>query len=95
MSSSGNSKKKVVYSLNLAGGNKYVGKSNNLAKRLRDHFSGRGAQWTKKHKPLSVHHVEVCKSDSAQRKTEKRVYEKLRDFFGKSKVRGAGHTKSY
>jgi predicted GIY-YIG superfamily endonuclease len=84
----------AVYSLNLAGGKKYVGKTDNIDKRLADHFSGNGSQWTQKHKPVSVNHIQVCRTSATQAKAETIVYTKMRDYHGMSKVRGAGHTTS-
>ena len=37
--------KAYVYTLNLKGGNKYVGYTKNPDKRFEEHFSGNGAQW--------------------------------------------------
>ena len=87
--------KNYVYSLNLKGGKKYVGKTTNIKKRLSQHFSGKGAQWTKKNKPVSVNHVQNCKTSKSASKAETIVYKKMRDYHGKTKVRGAGHTRSY
>ena len=44
----------MIYILELEGGKYYVGKSHNLESRLHSHFSGRGAAWTKLHKPIRV-----------------------------------------
>lgn len=44
----------VVCSLNLAGGRKYVGKTNNFAARMDQHFSGNGAKWTQQNKYVSI-----------------------------------------
>ena len=87
--------KSYVYSLNLKGGKKYVGKTNNIGRRLSQHFGGNGAKWTQKNKPISVNHVQKCRSNKTASKAETIVYKKMRDYHGKSKVRGAGHTKSY
>ena len=46
-----------VYTLNLKGGAKYVGYTENPKKRLSQHFSGNGAQWTQKHQPISVNSI--------------------------------------
>jgi len=86
--------KSYVYSLNLKGGKKYVGKTNNIGRRLGQHFSGKGAKWTQKNKPMSVNHVQNCKSGASASKAETIVYKKMRDYHGMDKVRGAGHTKS-
>lgn len=84
-----------VYSLNLEGGKKYVGLTKDPERRFSEHFSGRGAKFTQKHKPISVNHIQTCKSMQAAKRAEKKVYENMRDYHGMDKVRGAGHTKSY
>lgn len=83
-----------VYSLNLKGGKKYVGKTNNLKQRLSQHFNGRGAKWTQKNKPVSVNHIQKCTSNKNASKAETIVYGKMRDYHGKDKVRGAGNCNS-
>ena len=84
-----------VYSLNLKNGKKYVGITSNPEKRIGQHFLGKGAKWTQKNKPVSVNHIQKCKSYSNAKKAETIVYTKMRDYHGIDKVRGAGHTKSY
>ena len=84
----------VVYSLNLAVGKKYVGKTDDLNKRMGAHFSGHGAEWTKKNAPVSINHVQVCKTAASQAKAETIVYGKMRDYHGPYLVRGAGNTTS-
>jgi len=43
-----------VYTLQLEGGKYYVGWSSDPCSRIAQHFLGRGAQWTRTHRPLSV-----------------------------------------
>ena len=83
-----------VYSLNLQGGKKYVGYTTNLNQRLNQHFGGHGAKWTQAHKPISVNHVQQCRSVQNAKKAETIVYFNMKKYHGTSKVRGAGHTKS-
>jgi len=75
---SGKSVNKVhcVYSLKLEGGRKYVGKTDDIQRRLGEHFSGGGAKWTKKYRPESVNHIQICKNSENQAKAEKIVYNK-------------------
>lgn len=87
-------KKSVVYSLNLKGGKKYVGSTNNFKKRMQQHFSGKGAEWTKKNAPVSINSAMICKDKMSVKKAETIIYKKMRDYHGKGKVRGAGNTKS-
>lgn len=43
-----------VYTLQLEGGNYYVGWSSDPCSRIAQHFLGRGSQWTRTHRPESV-----------------------------------------
>ena len=83
------------YSLNLKGGKKYVGMTTNLERRLDQHFSGSGSAVTQQCTPVSVHHVQRCKSVSNAKKAETIVYENMRDYHGCQRVRGAGHTRRF
>lgn len=94
-SNNNSNKQTYVYSLNLKNGKKYVGMTQNLEKRMGQHFLGKGAKWTQKNKPVSINHVQKCKSYENAKKVETIVYKKMRDYHGIKKVRGAGHTKSY
>ena len=84
-----------VYTLNLKGGAKYVGYTQNPEKRLSQHFSGNGAQWTQKHSPVSVNSIQKVSSVTYAKKLETIIYHKMKEYHGASKVRGAGNTKSY
>ena len=84
-----------VYTLNLKGGNKYVGYTTNLKKRLSQHFSGNGAQWTQKHGPVCVNSIQIVSTVAYAKKLETIIYYKMKEYHGSSKVRGAGNTKSY
>ena len=46
-------KKTYIYKLNLEYGKKYIGKTQNLDKRMNDHFSGNGSKVTQKFKPIN------------------------------------------
>ena len=83
-----------VYSLNQQEGKKYVGLTQNLSNRLNDHFNGKGAKWTQKHKPTSINHIQRCRNLKNAKKAETIVYKNMRDYHGMNKVRGAGHTRS-
>lgn len=84
-----------VYTLNLEGDNKYVGYTRNLQKRLNQHFSGNGAKWTQKYRPVSIENIKSAPSVACAKKLETFVYYKMKKNYGASKVRGAGNTKSY
>jgi len=49
-----NSAKTGIYILQLTGDNYYVGKSDNIQERFKQHCSGYGAAWTNLHKPVSI-----------------------------------------
>jgi len=89
------SKDAYVYSLNLQGGKKYVGLTQNPSKRISDHYNGKGAQWTQKNQPVPVNHIQKCKNLANAKKAETIVYYKMKNYHGISNVRGAGYTKSY
>jgi predicted GIY-YIG superfamily endonuclease len=44
----------VIYVLELADGNYYVGRSSNVAERMIQHCNGEGSAWTQKYKPKKV-----------------------------------------
>ena len=44
----------AVYTLELQGGNFYVGYSDDIPKRMAEHFLGRGSYWTRLHAPTKV-----------------------------------------
>jgi predicted GIY-YIG superfamily endonuclease len=83
-----------VYTLNLENGRKYVGMTSNLNKRINDHFNGNGAKWTQKYSPISVNSVKKVSDVSCAKKLETKIYNKMKDYHGIEKVRGAGHTSS-
>ena len=74
----------MFYSLNLESGRKYVGKTNNIKRRMEEHFGGRGAKWTKKYTPVSINHIQVCKNETNQARAENIVAEKWRSTMGKN-----------
>lgn len=54
--------KSFVYVLKLENGKYYIGKTNDLPRRLNEHISGNGSAWTAKHKYICVE--DVIKSTS-------------------------------
>ena len=73
----------LVYCLELENGKYYVGTSNQINLRIAAHFEGKGARWTKLHKPVRIH--SVCLGN---RDTEKRVTLEIMAKFGWKNVRG-------
>ena len=78
----------LVYTLELSGGNYYVGWTTDLNRRLYEHFNGAGAKWTKEHKPIRV--VSVSIGDKSLENEETR---KLMELYGPDKVRGGNWCK--
>ena len=50
----------------------YTGSSNNIEKRFKDHISGKGARYTKSHKPIKIVYKEkfATKSEALKREAE-------------------------
>jgi predicted GIY-YIG superfamily endonuclease len=74
-----------TYVLRCEGPSYYVGKSEQLRKRIKDHFSGRGSRWTRSHKPRTI--VMVLPGD-----VERDTYWDIREMAGPI-VFGAGNTR--
>lgn len=83
------------YILRLRGGRRYVGHSSKPRKRISDHFRGRGATFTKRWRPVGVVSVFRHKTKGGAKRGERSAYHKTSRRFGKSRVRGAGHTKRW
>lgn len=47
----------LTYVLELEDGKFYVGVSSNLNVRFGSHWTGHGARWTRKHRPIGIHKV--------------------------------------
>ena len=73
-----------IYILKLEGGNYYVGKSDNPAQRFQQHMNGKGATWTKIHKPVKL--VKVI--EKASHFDEDKHVKELMAKYGIDKVRG-------
>ena len=78
-----------IYVLECENGNVYVGKTTKGEKRLKQHIDGRGAEWTKMHKPKRVMQYYTNATDADERKVTEQMIKK----YGAKKVRGAGLTK--
>lgn len=60
----------IVYILECADGSLYTGITNDLARRMREHSSGRGAKYTKRRGPFTVRYTELLDSKGAALKRE-------------------------
>ena len=78
-----------VYVLELEDGNVYVGKTNRGKARLEQHIKGKGAEWTKLHKPKRV----LAYFQNAKDSDEQKVTNQMIRRFGAKKVRGGNITK--
>lgn len=74
-----------TYVLRCDGPSYYVGKTEQLRKRMNAHFSGRGSQWTRSHQPKSI--VMIKAGDK-----ERDTYHEMKDIVGDI-VFGAGNTR--
>ena len=75
-----------VYVLRLDNGKWYVGHSDNVTKRIKQHFSNRGASWTKLHKPLEV----FCIVPGGKER-ENEMTLNFMSMYGRDNVRGGGY----
>ena len=73
-----------VYVLQLEDGCYYVGKTNNVEERFKQHCSGDRLSWTKKHRPIAI--MKVYQSVSSFE--EDRITKEYMTQYGINKVRG-------
>ena len=59
-----------VYIIECLDGTYYTGSTNDIEKRFKSHIDGRGAKYTKSHKPLKLIYQEEFKAKSAAMKRE-------------------------
>lgn len=78
----------VIYVLKLRNEKYYVGKTQNIEKRINDHFSGNGSAWTKMFKPISLVEKFEVKSEYDEDNTTKTYMQK----YGIENVRGGSYT---
>ena len=62
-----------VYILFCEDGTLYTGVTNNLEKRFADHKAGKGAKYTRSHKPLKIIYSEDLTDRSAALKREREI----------------------
>lgn len=74
-----------VYVLALSDDCYYVGYSNDVNARVKQHFSGSGALWTRLHKPIAL--IELVEGNT---KTESQVTISYMKKYGWMNVRGSG-----
>ncbi len=77
-----------LYILELEGGNYYVGKSADVAKRFEQHKAGTGSAWTKTHRPVKLLETRAITSPYDETNVTKDLMKK----YGVDKVRGGAYT---
>jgi len=67
-----------VYMLLCIDGSFYTGSTNNIEKRLKAHFAGKGAKYTKSHKPVKLIYSEEysTKKEAMQREWQIKKWSK-------------------
>ena len=61
-----------IYILECTDGSFYIGSTNNIEQRFKNHIAGKGAKYTKSHKPLKMIYQEkfATKSEALKREWE-------------------------
>lgn len=77
-----------LYVLQLANGKYYVGKTTDVKRRIEEHSSGRGSEWTKIHKPVKVIETRRVKDEHDENNTTKDLMKK----YGVDNVRGGSYS---
>ena len=72
-----------VYVLECDNGSFYKGKTNNIKRRINEHINGRGAKYTKLHKPVKLVYLEYFDSESEALQKEKF----LKSGFGREQLK--------
>ena len=84
---------RCIYCLRLEKGYFYIGQTTNLERRFSIHMSGKGATWTKIHKPIDIIetiYIEgITESDAVDQ--EDAMTFRYADKHGQNKVRGGRH----
>lgn len=83
----------AIYVLRLQNDCWYIGISKNVDKRYAKHIKGKGAVWTKQHRPIAIHEIRTTtltlESDAGL--LEDQVTLEYARQFGTEKVRGGGY----
>ena len=82
-----------IYKLNLQGNKKYIGKTNNIDRRINQHFSGNGSKVTKKFKPIDGEVIDVTYGYLANDIEHKHTENNIKKY-GYNNVRGGYYTNS-
>ena len=82
-----------IYKLNLENNKKYIGKTTNIDRRMRQHFNGKGSMVTKKFAPKDGEIVEVCNGYFSNNAEQKQTNKCIKTH-GYQNVRGGKYTNS-
>jgi predicted GIY-YIG superfamily endonuclease len=77
----------TIYIIRLQGGHYYVGKSDNVMQRYKQHLDGKGSTWTNMYRPVSVERT-IESQTSFDEDTYTKEYMKK---YGVDKVRGGSY----
>jgi predicted GIY-YIG superfamily endonuclease len=77
----------TLYVLQLENGKYYVGKTQDIDKRYREHKNGQGSEWTKIYKPVKILETRNISSDHDENNTTKDYMKK----YGIANVRGGAY----
>jgi predicted GIY-YIG superfamily endonuclease len=76
-----------IYVLKLEDGKYYIGKTNDVESRFKQHINGKGSAWTRKYRPISVLRTILTTSDFEEDKVTKEYMAK----YGIDNVRGGAY----
>jgi len=82
-----------IYKLDCKNGKKYIGKTTNIEKRLNQHFTGNGAQVTKKFTPYRAEILETIPGYFADEAEQDHTDDNINKY-GYDNVRGGKYTNS-
>tara|TARA_Y100000816_G_scaffold278964_1_gene250705 strand:- start:71 stop:502 length:432 start_codon:yes stop_codon:yes gene_type:complete len=83
----------IIYKVNCDNNKKYIGKTNNIERRVNQHFSGNGSKVTQKFKPKTVEIIDVCSEYSSSAAEQFHTEENIKKY-GYENVRGGRYTNS-
>ena len=78
----------IIYILELSDNKYYVGKTENLDNRIKDHFTSNGSAWTQKYRPLNL----IDKYENCDEFDEDKYVKKYMMKYGIDNVRGGSYS---
>lgn len=81
-----------VYVLRCQHEKYYVGSTQNYANRIKRHFEGSGAQWTRRYPPMEVAYTKMCSNPVSAREEEDMEVKRLMTIHGIGNVRGGSYS---